>query len=54
MGRPRILHYVDLMVDVDELGFKNGGGAGDAGQPAYDPANLLKLDLYGDEIVGAC
>lgn len=40
--------YVDLMVDVGELGFKHGAGAGGAGQPAYDPADLLKLYLYGD------
>ena len=39
---------VDLMVDVGEPGFKHGAGAGGAGQPAYDPADLLKLDLCGD------
>ncbi|MFB1496442.1 MULTISPECIES: transposase [unclassified Thiocapsa] len=39
---------VDLLVDVGELGFKHGAGAGGAGQPAFDPADLLKLYRYGD------
>jgi transposase len=41
-----IAAYVDTL-DLAELGLKNAGGALTAGQPAYDPADLLKLYLYG-------
>jgi transposase len=34
-------------LDMAELGFKHAQGGGGAGQPAYDPADLLKLYLYG-------
>ena len=34
-------------LDLDELGFRHAGGGGGPGQPAYDPADLLKLYLYG-------
>ncbi len=35
-------------LDLNELGFRHaGGGGGGSGQPAYDPADLLKLYLYG-------
>src|SRR5213079_1674927 len=34
-------------LDVAELGFCHAGGDGGAGQPPYDPADLLKLYLYG-------
>jgi transposase len=34
-------------LDIAELGFKHAKGGGGAGQPPYDPADLLKLYLYG-------
>jgi transposase len=34
-------------LDIAGLGFKHGKGGGGAGQPPYDPADLLKLYLYG-------
>lgn len=33
-------------LDLAKLGFQHSGGGG-AGQPSYDPADLLKLYLYG-------
>src|ERR687887_357349 len=33
-------------LDLADLGFKHTAGGG-AGQPPYDPADLLKLYLYG-------
>jgi len=38
--------YVDAL-DLNELGFREVGSDGGAGQPPYDPADLLKLYLYG-------
>src|SRR5882724_1063610 len=38
--------YVDAL-DLNELGFRDVGSDGGAGQPPYDPADLLKLSLYG-------
>ena len=38
--------FVDAL-DLEELGFCHAGSGGGAGQPAYDPADLLKLYLYG-------
>src|SRR6266436_4530844 len=38
--------YVDSL-DLTELGFRDVGSDGGAGQPPYDPADLLKLYLYG-------
>ena len=38
--------YVDAL-DLNELGFRDVGSDGGAGQPPYDPADLLKLYLYG-------
>jgi transposase len=38
--------YVDGL-DLAVLGFRHAGGGGGAGQPAYDPGDLLKLYLYG-------
>jgi transposase len=38
--------FVDAL-DLEKLGFRHGGSAGGAGQPPYDPADLLKLYLYG-------
>src|SRR5216684_8238043 len=34
-------------LDVGELGFRHAGRTSGAGQPPYDPADLLKLYLYG-------
>ena len=34
-------------LDLKQLGFRHAGGGGGAGQPSYDPADLLKLYLYG-------
>jgi len=34
-------------LDLGKLGFKHVTGGGGAGQPSYDPADLLKLYLYG-------
>ena len=34
-------------LDLAKLGFKHADGGGGAGQPAYDPADLLKLYIYG-------
>ena len=56
---PRIEDYVDqenpvraieayaCSLDLEKLGFRNTDGGGGAGQPSYDPADLLKLYLYG-------
>ena len=38
--------YVDGL-NLSALGFRHAGGKGGAGQPAFDPAVLLKLYLYG-------
>lgn len=38
--------YVDSL-DLNALGFGDVGSDGGAGQPPYDPADLLKLYLYG-------
>jgi transposase len=34
-------------LELSEFGFKHAEGGGGAGQPPYDPADLLKLYLYG-------
>ena len=34
-------------LDLGKLGFRHAGSEGGAGQPPYDPADLLKLYLYG-------
>jgi transposase len=34
-------------VDLQKIGFRHAGYEGGAGQPPYDPADLLKLYLYG-------
>jgi transposase len=41
-----IAAYVGTL-DLAKLGFRHSGGGGGAGQPSYDPADLLKLYLYG-------
>ena len=56
---PRIEDYVDRSnparaidaygeaVDLEKLGFRHPGSGGGAGQPPYDPRDLLKLYVYG-------
>ncbi len=56
---PRVEDYVDgdnpvraieafvAALDLERLGFRHAGSGGGAGQPPYDPADLLKLYLYG-------
>jgi transposase len=34
-------------LDLEKLGFRHAGGGIGAGQPSYDPADLLKAYLYG-------
>ena len=34
-------------LDLGKLGFRHAGSGGGTGQPPYDPADLLKLYLYG-------
>ena len=34
-------------LDLEKLGFRHCGGGIGAGQPSYDPADLLKAYLYG-------
>jgi transposase len=34
-------------LDLEKLGFQHAGGGSGAGQPSYDPADLLKAYLYG-------
>jgi transposase len=38
--------YVDALA-LEKLGFRHAEGGGGAGQPPYDPGDLLKLYLYG-------
>jgi transposase len=50
VGRDNPVRAIDVYVDtldLEKLGFRHPGSGGGAGQPAYDPADLLKLYLYG-------
>ena len=50
MGPDNPVRAVEAYVcalDLEKLGFRHAGGGGGAGQPSYDPADLLKLYLYG-------
>ncbi len=51
VGRDNPVRAIDAYVgalDLKQLGFRHAGpGVGGAGQPPYDPADLLKLYLYG-------
>ena len=50
VGRDNPVRAVDVYVDsldLNELGFRDVGSDGGAGQPPYDPADLLRLYLYG-------
>ena len=43
----RAIEAYVMSLDLAELGFRHSEGGIVAGQPAYDPADLLKLYLYG-------
>jgi transposase len=50
VGRNNPVRAIDAYVDgldLEKLGFGYPGSEGGAGQPPYDPADLLKLYLYG-------
>lgn len=50
VGRDNPARAIDAFVaalDLIRLGFRQTGSAGGPGQPPYDPADLLKLYLYG-------
>ena len=50
VGRDNPVRAIDAYVDSLDLmglGFRDVGSDGGAGQPPYDPADLLKLYLYG-------
>jgi len=50
VGRDNPVRAIDAFVDcldMAEMGFRQPGSQGGAGQPPYDPADLLKLYLYG-------
>lgn len=43
----RVIEAFVAVLDLGKLGFRHAGSSGGAGQPPYDPADLLKLYLYG-------
>lgn len=50
VGRDNPVRAIEAYVsslDLAELGFRHADGEGGPGQPPYDPADLLKLYLYG-------
>ena len=50
VDRDNPVRAIDAFVaalDLEKLGFRHAGSGGGAGQPPYDPADLLKLYLYG-------
>src|ERR1700720_3113148 len=50
VGRDNVVRAIDAYVcgvDLGKLGFLHAGYDGGAGQPPYDPADLLKLYIYG-------
>jgi transposase len=50
VGRDNPVRAIDVYVDsldLNGLGFRDVGSDGGAGQPPYDPADLLRLYLYG-------
>jgi transposase len=50
VGRDNPVRAIDAFVDcldMAEMGFRQPGSQGGAGQPPYNPADLLKLYLYG-------
>jgi transposase len=50
VARDNPVRAIDAYVgslDLEKLGFRRPGSGGGAGQPPYDPADLLRLYLYG-------
>ena len=50
IDRSNPVRAIDAFVDaanLEKLGFRHPGSGGGPGQPPYDPADLLKLYLYG-------
>ena len=50
VGRDNPVRAIEAYVcalDLEKLGFRHAGGGSGAGQPSYDPADLLKAYLYG-------
>src|SRR3954454_2507290 len=43
----RVIEAFVAALDLGKLGFRDVGSSGGAGQPPYDPADLLKLYIYG-------
>jgi transposase len=43
----RVIEAFVVALDLRKLGFRHAGSNGGAGQPPYDPGDLLKLYLYG-------
>jgi transposase len=43
----RAIEVYVCALDLEKLGFRHAGPGGGSGQPPYDPADLLKLYLYG-------
>ena len=43
----RVIEAFVAALDLRKLGFRHAGSSGSAGQPPYDPGDLLKLYLYG-------
>jgi len=43
----RVIEAFVAALNLGKLGFRHAGSSGGAGQPPYDPADLLKLYLYG-------
>jgi transposase len=43
----RVIEAFVAALDLRKLGFRHAGSSGGAGQPPYDPGDLLKLYLYG-------
>jgi transposase len=43
----RAIEAYVMALDLEKLGFRHAGTFGGAGQPPYDPADLLKLYIYG-------
>jgi transposase len=43
----RVIEAFVAALDLAKLGFRHVGSSGGAGQPPYDPGDLLKLYLYG-------
>jgi transposase len=43
----RVIEAFVAALDLCQLGFRHAGSSGGAGQPPYDPGDLLKLYLYG-------